>query len=117
MPKLGKADVRCPKLPKRGIFKVRTNRIFHFWAVSYLSLASSTNIEDAIALTSFGRINVRRIPVRSSQGGPWRPSRSPPSNGVGCFNNHRLLEPIGHITTAEAEANHYALLDTIQMAA
>ena len=36
---------------------------------------------------------------------------------VDRFNNRRLLEPLGFITLAEAEANHYASLDIIQMAA
>ena len=36
---------------------------------------------------------------------------------VDWFNNRRLLEPLGFITPAEAEANHYASLDTIPMAA
>ena len=30
---------------------------------------------------------------------------------VDWFNNRRLLEPIGNIPPAEAEANHYAQID------
>ena len=33
------------------------------------------------------------------------------------FNNRRLLEPIGNIPPAEAEANFYATLETEPMAA
>jgi hypothetical protein len=29
---------------------------------------------------------------------------------VSWFNHHRLLEPIGHIRSAEAEANHWSQL-------
>jgi len=36
---------------------------------------------------------------------------------VDWFNNRRLLEPIGNIPPAEAEANHYAMLDDRPMAA
>jgi len=36
---------------------------------------------------------------------------------VDCFNNRRLLEPIGNIPPAEAEANFYATLETPKMAA
>ena len=36
---------------------------------------------------------------------------------VGWFNNRRLLEPIGNIPPAEAEANYHAALDDIPMAA
>jgi putative transposase len=36
---------------------------------------------------------------------------------VGWYNNQRLLEPIGHIPPAEAEANYYAALEEPAMAA
>jgi len=36
---------------------------------------------------------------------------------VDWFNNRRLLEPIGNIQPAEAEANFYAALETEAMAA
>jgi len=33
------------------------------------------------------------------------------------FNNHRLFGPIGYIPPAEAEANHYAALEILDMVA
>ena len=36
---------------------------------------------------------------------------------VGWFNHRRLLEPIGYIPPAEAEANHYASLEQPAMIA
>ena len=36
---------------------------------------------------------------------------------VDWFNNRRLLEPIGNVPPAEAEANFYAALETESMAA
>ena len=36
---------------------------------------------------------------------------------VDWFNNRRLFEPIGNIPPAEAEANYYAMLDNVRMAA
>jgi putative transposase len=36
---------------------------------------------------------------------------------VDWFNNHRLFGPIGYITPAEAEANYYAAVDNLDMAA
>ena len=36
---------------------------------------------------------------------------------VDWFNNHRLFGPIGHIPPAEAEANYYAAVETLDMAA
>lgn len=36
---------------------------------------------------------------------------------VDWFNHRRLLEPIGNIPPAEAEANYYAALENLKMAA
>lgn len=36
---------------------------------------------------------------------------------VDWFNNRRLLEPIGNIPPAEAEANYYAALELMPIAA
>ena len=36
---------------------------------------------------------------------------------VGWFNNYRLFGPIGYILPAEAEANYYATLETLDMVA
>ena len=36
---------------------------------------------------------------------------------VDCFNNRRLLEPIGKIPPVEAEARYYTSLETPAMAA
>jgi len=36
---------------------------------------------------------------------------------VDWFNNHRLFGPIGYIPCAEAEANYYAALENLDMAA
>ena len=52
--------------------------------------------------------------------GPWRSLEAvefATLEWVDWFNNRRLLEPIGNIPPAEAEANHYAVLDDTPMAA
>ncbi len=52
--------------------------------------------------------------------GPWRSLEAvefATLEWVDWFNNRRLLEPIGNIPPAEAEANYYAALDAIPMAA
>ena len=36
---------------------------------------------------------------------------------IDWFKNHRLFGPIGHIPPAEAEANYYAAIDNLDMAA
>jgi putative transposase len=42
---------------------------------------------------------------------------TPPLEGVDWFNNRRLLEPIGGIPPAEAEARYYAQLKHAALAA
>lgn len=52
--------------------------------------------------------------------GPWRSFESveyATLEWVDWFNNRRLLEPIGNLPPAEAEANFYAGLETEPMAA
>jgi len=52
--------------------------------------------------------------------GPWRSLEAvefATLEWVDWFNNRRLLEPIGHVPPAEAEANYYAALDHEPMAA
>ena len=52
--------------------------------------------------------------------GPWRNFEAveyATLEWVDWFNNRRLLEPIGNIPPAEAEANFYAALETEPMAA
>ena len=52
--------------------------------------------------------------------GPWRSLKAvefATLEWVDWFNNRRLLEPIGNIPPAEAEANYYAALDDTPMAA
>ena len=52
--------------------------------------------------------------------GPWRSLEAvefATLEWVDWFNNRRLLEPIGNVPPAEAEANYYAMLDDVPMAA
>ena len=59
----------------------------------------------------------RRGPWRR---GPWRSFEAveyATLKWVDWFNNRRLLEPVGNIPPAEAEANYYATLETKAMAA
>lgn len=52
--------------------------------------------------------------------GPWRTLEAvefATLEWVEWFNNRRLLEPIGHIPPAEAEARYYAELETLAIAA
>ncbi len=52
--------------------------------------------------------------------GPWRSFEAvefATLEWVDWLNHQRLLEPIGNIPPAEAEANHYAALENLRMAA
>jgi putative transposase len=52
--------------------------------------------------------------------GPWRTLEAvefATLEWVDWFNNRRLLEPIGNIPPAEAEARYYAQIDDVALAA
>jgi transposase InsO family protein len=78
---------------------------------SLLSAAS-----DALAETVIGLFKTEVIHRR----GPWRSFDTveyATLEWVDWFNNRRLLEPIGNIPPAEAEANYYATLEEPRMVA
>jgi putative transposase len=72
--------------------------------------------DNALAETINGLFKAEVIHRR----GPWRSFEAveyATLEWVDWFNNRRLLEPIGNIPPAEAEANFYAALETETMAA
>ena len=72
--------------------------------------------DNALAETINGLFKAEVIHRR----GPWRSSEAveyATLEWVDWFNNRRLLEPIGNIPPAEAEANFYAALEAGPMAA
>ena len=59
-------------------------------------------------------VTVAAEDVRHLQRGPWRSLEAveyATLEWVDWFNNRRLLEPIGHVPPAEAEAAYYAALE------
>ena len=74
------------------------------------------NAQNALAETINGLFKAEVIHRR----GPWRNFEAVESatlEWVDWFNNRRLLEPIGNIPPAEAEANFYAALENEERAA
>ncbi len=72
--------------------------------------------DNALAETINGLYKAEVIHCR----GPWQSLEAvefATLEWVDWFNNRRLLEPIGNIPPAEAEANYYAMLDDTPMAA
>ncbi len=72
--------------------------------------------DNALAETINGLFKAEVIHRR----GPWRSFEAveyATLEWVDWFNNRRLLEPIGNVPPAEAEANYYAALETSSMAA
>ena len=72
--------------------------------------------DNALAETVIGLFKTEVIHRR----GPWRSFDAveyATLEWVDWFNNRRLLEPIGNIPPAEAEANYYATLEEPRMAA
>lgn len=72
--------------------------------------------DNALAETINGLFKTEVVHRRA----PWRNFEAveyPTLDWVDWFNNRRLLEPIGNIPPAEAEAHHYAALELPRMAA
>jgi len=72
--------------------------------------------DNALAKTVIGLFKTEVIRRR----GPWRSLEAvefATLEWVAWFNNHRLLEPIGNVPPAEAEARYYAQRETIALAA
>ena len=72
--------------------------------------------DNALAETIIGLFKTEVIRRR----GPWRSLEAveyATLEWVDWFNNRRLLEPIGNIPPAEAEANYYAQIDELAMVA
>jgi transposase InsO family protein len=80
------------------------------------SAIGSRTMARALAETINGLFKAEVIHRR----GPWRNFEAveyATLEWVDWFNNRRLLEPVGNIPPAEAEANHYAALESEAMAA
>ena len=56
------------------------------------------------------------VPVLDRRG-PWRSFEAVEFEWVDWFNNRRLLEPIGNLPPAEAEAAYYSQLEVTRIAA
>jgi transposase InsO family protein len=105
----------------------RAARGSQYLSIRYTERLAETGIEpsvgsvgdsydNALAETINGLFKAEVIHRR----GPWRSFEAveyATLEWVDWFNNRRLLEPIGNIPPAEAEANFYAALETEPMAA
>ena len=77
---------------------------------------SDTLYDNALAETVIGLFKTELIRRR----GPWRSLEAvelATLEWVDWFNHRRLLEPIGNIPPAEAEARYYAQIDAVAAAA
>ncbi len=76
----------------------------------------TTSYDNALAETVIGLFKTEVIRRR----GPWRSLEAvefATFDWVDWYNNRRLLEPIGNMPPAEAEARYYAQLEATAMAA
>ena len=73
--------------------------------------------DNALAETIIGLYKTEVIRRRAARGAASTPSSIATLEWVDWFNNRRLLEPIGYIPPAEAEARYYAELETRAVAA
>ena len=113
--------------PVRGKLVHHSDRGSQYVSIKYSERLAQAGIEpsvgsvgdsydNALAETINGLYKAEVIHRR----GPWRSLEAvefATLEWVDWFNNRRLLEPIGNIPPAEAEANHYAMLDNMPTAA
>jgi putative transposase len=93
----------------RSAFAIVLEPMAHQWL-------TGDSYDNALAETINGLFKAEVIHRR----GPWRSFEAveyATLDWVDWFNNRRLLEPIGNIPPAEAEANFYAALEEGPMAA
>ena len=103
--------------PERGELICHSDRGSQYVSIRYTERLAEAGIEpsvgskgdsydNALAETINGLYKAELIHRR----GPWRTREAveiATLEWVGWFNHHRLLEPIGYLTPAEAEANYY----------
>ena len=102
--------------PDRNICRSNTLNGWQKLKLLRPSGASGGSYDNALAETINGLFNAEVIHRR----GPWGSFEAveyATLEWVDWFNNRRLLEPIGNIPPAEAEANFYAALERSDMAA
>lgn len=116
----------CERRPVRGLVH-HSDRGVQYVSIKYTDRLKDAGVEpsvgsvgdsydNALAETINGLYKAEVIWRR----GPWRglePVEFATLEWVDWFNNRRLLEPIGNIPPAEAEARYYAQLDEPAMAA
>jgi putative transposase len=117
----------CQRRPTKGELIHHSDRGSQYLSIKYTERLEDAGIEpsvgsigdsydNALAETINGLYKAEVIHRR----GPWRSYESvefATLAWVDWFNNRRLLEPIGNIPPAEAEAHYYATLDIPKIAA
>lgn len=98
-------------------------RLVHHSDRGYLSIRYTERVDEAGIKPSVGSVGDsydNALAETILRRGPWRNFKAAEYATLGSvawFNNRRLLEPIGNIPPAEAEAKYYATLDTEAVAA
>ena len=129
MPRVERADFRLLVVINTSIIRVlrRPVESAQYLSIKYTERLAEAGIEpsvgsvgdsydNALAETINGLFKAEVIHRR----GPWRSFEAveyATLEWVDWFNNRRLLEPIGNVPPAEAEANFYAALETEPVAA
>ena len=109
---------------RRGGLVHHSDRGSQYLSIKYTERLAEAGIEpsvgsvgdsydNALAETINGLYKAQVIHRR----GPWRSFEAVEYATLDWFNNRRVLEPIGNIPPAEAEANYWAMLDDVPMAA
>ena len=104
-----------------------SDRGSQYLSIRYTERLAEAGIEPSVGSVGYGYDNALAETINGlfkaeviHRRGPWRSFEAveyATLEWVDWFNNRRLLEPIGNIPPAEAEANFYAALETEPMAA
>lgn len=117
----------CERRPAEGRLVHRSDRGRQHVSIKYSERLSEAGIEPSVGSIGDSYDNALAETINGlykaeviHRCGPWRSMEAvefATLTWVDWFNNRRLLEPIGYVPPAEAEAKYYAALDEVPLAA
>ena len=117
----------CERRPAKGSLTHHSDRRSQYVCIRYSERLAEAGIEPSVGSVGDSYDNALAETINGlfkaeviHRSGPWRSAEAiefATLAWVDWFNNRRLLEPIGYVPPAEAEANYYAALDEVPLAA
>ena len=117
----------CERRPAEGKLVHHSDRGRQYVSIKYSERLAEAGIEPSVGSVGDSYDNALAETINGlykaeviHRCGPWRSMEAvefATLEWVDWFNNRRLPEPIGYVPPAEAEANYYAALDEMSLAA